>query len=120
MDAHVKVVSALHIMPLGCPHVAAEPVCFRASGEQRRDLRPLLRTEPCSHAGRWPTRQRLHAALLTGTFEPLAHGSFPDAQRGGDVLLQPTLLFQDPGALPPLFAPVGLRWCSHVASLPRL
>src|SRR5258706_12687020 len=98
--------------PLGGPHVAAEPVRFCPLCQERRELRPLLLTRPWNHAGRCPTRKGLNAALLAGAFEPLAHRPFTDSQRHGDVLLQPALLLQGPGALAPLLAPIGLLWCS--------
>ena len=116
MVAHAKGALDHLRYPLGGPHIAIKAVGGGPMRQQQRDLRPLLAAEPRRHAWGWPALERLNA-LLTSAGEPLAHCPLTHPKRGGDVLLQPPLLFQGPGALAPLFAPVSLLWCSHTASL---
>ena len=57
-------------------------------------------------------------ATLSTAPHPLADGALRDAQRGRDLALQPTLLFQFPGAQPSPLAPVRASWSSFVHTSP--
>lgn len=92
--------------PLARPDLSTEAKCLRPARQERRELGPLRGREFGSPPRRRAAAQRLHAAALTGALEPLADRSRRHAQRGGDVLLFPALLFEFPGASPPSLAPV--------------
>ena len=97
--------------PLGRPQVAAKAPCLGSPRQQRRDLGPLLSAQARQAPRRGPALQGRDAALPSA-FEPLTDCALAHSQRGGDVLLFPSPLLQLPGALPPRFAPIGLRGCS--------
>src|SRR5258705_13923120 len=94
------------------PDISAKAVALRSAFQQPGDLRALLRAQ--SRHSSWPrmTCQRLSAAPLPTTTQPLTNRSFAPSQRDGDILLHPALLFERPGAFASLFAPVRFAWCS--------
>ncbi len=103
--------------PLARPHLATQAVRLRPALQERGQLGHLLGGAP-----RLPTRRGMASpprdALFACPLEPLTDRARRHAQRGGDVLLFPALLFALPGASPPSLAPVELgRLRAHDASL---
>ena len=109
--------------PFGGPDIAREAVRWRSAGQQRGKLCPLLNREAWRYSRRWPVCQRLDP-LLARARTPVADRTLTSPQRHGDVLLVlllPPRLFQGPGALAPLFAPIsplGGSSCSHASERP--
>ena len=98
----------------GGPHLASKAKGFRSSGQQQRQLGELLGGQSRWRTRRWPMPQTSDAALPTAA-HPLTDCALRHAQRGGDVTLSPTLLFQFPGAQPSPLPPVRVR--THPLSL---
>jgi len=103
--------------PLGGPDVATKAVHLGALRQQRRHLRPLLGRQPWLLAGAWLGAQRLPAAALSGTRQPLTDRTGRDAQRLGNPRPRPTRLVQLPCPQPSAFPPVP--WCIVVVHAPR-
>ena len=90
---------------LGRPDLAAIAVGFGSWCQQAGQVRQLLGGQLGRRAWWRMATQRLHAAF-TGAPHPLADRAFGDAQRRGDVLLLPALLFQFPGPSSSAFEPI--------------
>ena len=90
------------------PDLAAEAVGFGATVQQVGQPRQLLGHHPV-RPGWWPMAQRLRAAHA-GSLQPLADGSYADAERFGDVPLPPAFLQELPGLQAACFFPVVRCW----------
>jgi hypothetical protein len=106
--------------PLARPDLSTEAKRLGPTRQERRDWGPLRGRELGPPTGRPAPAQRLHAAAVTGAREPLADRSRRHAQRGGDVLLFPALLFEFPGASPSLAPVEPGRLHTHGASIASL
>jgi hypothetical protein len=73
------------------PDLAAAAVGFGATVPQVGQPRQLLGRPPAGRTGRWPMAHSLRAARA-GSLQPLADGSYADAERFGDVPLPPAFL----------------------------
>jgi hypothetical protein len=78
---------------------------------QRGDLLPLRGTQLRSPPRMGLAVQGRASAAVTGMLQPLAHGTWRNTKRGGDILLFPALLREVKGAQPAAFGPVT-RTCS--------
>ena len=91
--------------PLGCPDLASIAIRLSPWSEERRQLRHLVDRQFQGRSRRFLSPQRLHASL-TRTAHPLAHRSWSDSERSGNVLLFPAQVFQFPGTSSSSFAPL--------------
>src|SRR5258708_5432817 len=98
----------------GRPHIAAKTPSFCPTRQQGWDPRPLLGTHARPEPRWWPVLQRFDASV-SSPLDPLADRAFAHPQRNGDISLFPAQLFQLPGALAPLPAPVGFLRCSQAS-----
>ena len=103
--AHPELPEDDHGYPPGGPHLADKPVRFRTSGEQRRQLRAVLRRQPGSDS-RWGAGIQRLSTALPRPLQPLADGAARHAQRLGNPCTGPPLLMQVPRSQPPSFRPI--------------
>ena len=79
--------------PFRRPDVAQEPVGFGSPGQQRGELRPLVRGQPGRGPGRRFGAQRVLASFAQ-PFEPLTDRSRAHPERCRDLLPGPAFLME--------------------------
>ncbi len=105
MVAHPKLLPERLGDAAGGPYRAAEAEGRSASGQQGRDLGPLLSRELACWAGSTTVAEGLLSARAC-SLEPLAYGPVSDAQGRSNVFLLPALLAEFERSQATAFTPI--------------